>query len=131
MNEHLQEAYKKYKSHIYSASQRTIPFKLTFEQWYNIWQESGKWDHRGRGSGKYVMSRKNDKGAYEIGNVFIQSNARNVSDGRKGIRLPNQIEKLAEINKGKKQSSEHIRKRIESRIKTVYKNKQGIIHEQI
>jgi hypothetical protein len=49
-----------------------IEFRLTFEEWYDIWIKSGHWDNRGRKQGQYVMSRKNDIGNYEIGNVFIQ-----------------------------------------------------------
>jgi hypothetical protein len=32
-----------------TSRKRGIEFKLTLWQWWSIWQESGKWDERGRG----------------------------------------------------------------------------------
>jgi hypothetical protein len=48
-----------------------IEMRLTFEQWAHIWQQSGKWEQRGRRRGQYVMARHNDRGHYELGNVSI------------------------------------------------------------
>lgn len=62
-----------------SAKQRRIPWRLTLPQWWAVWQESGKWDQRGRGKGKYCMSRKGDLGAYEVGNVEIVTHSENSS----------------------------------------------------
>lgn len=66
-----------FKNHVRNAAARGIAFKLTFPQWFAIWQTSGKLDQRGRGKGKYVMSRIKDDGCYEIGNVHIQSAVEN------------------------------------------------------
>lgn len=55
-----------------SASIRGIEWNLDFATWFSIWQTSGKLHLRGRGKGKYVMSRIKDDGAYELGNVHIQ-----------------------------------------------------------
>lgn len=54
-----------------------IEFKLSFEEWWTIWEESGHWQERGRCVGQYCMSRFNDIGHYEIGNVFIQLKCEN------------------------------------------------------
>lgn len=62
----------KYSCQKSKAKHRGIDFLLTFDQWWSIWEQSGKWDFRGARKGQYVMSRKNDTGAYEVGNVFIQ-----------------------------------------------------------
>jgi len=67
---------QKYYNHKSSARQRGIKFNLTYDQWLNIWLISGKIKQRGF----YCMSRIKDKGAYEIGNVFIQTNAQNSLD---------------------------------------------------
>lgn len=67
-----------------SSRDRGILFHLTFEEWCNIWEQSGHWDERGRGTGKYCMSRYGDIGAYEIGNVFIQLNKDNSSQAMTG-----------------------------------------------
>lgn len=67
-----------------NANTRGVPFLLTFDQWKAIWVESGKFEQRGRGSDKFCMCRNNDTGAYEVGNVFIDTNHRNISDGNLG-----------------------------------------------
>lgn len=61
-----------------NAHDRGIEFKLTRQEWWDVWQLSGKWEQRGRGSGGYVMCRKADEGAYEVGNVYIDTNAENM-----------------------------------------------------
>ncbi len=61
----------KFKQQKASANARGIDWKLNFAEWWEIWTESGKWLQRGRGHGKYVMSRFGDSGAYAIGNVAI------------------------------------------------------------
>jgi hypothetical protein len=48
---------------------RGIEFKLTFEEWFCWWMDTGHYMERGREVGKYVMARKGDKGAYELGNI--------------------------------------------------------------
>ena len=74
---------KKYKEHRWSVKNRVdaqgnpIEFKLTFEQWKDIWINSGFWHLRGNKKGQYCMSRYNDIGHYEVGNVYIQPNAEN------------------------------------------------------
>lgn len=55
-----------------NAAYRGIEWKLDFKYWFSIWQASGKLHLRGRGHGKYVMSRIRDDGPYELGNVHIQ-----------------------------------------------------------
>ena len=53
------------------AKRRAIPFLLTFEQWLEVWTQSGHWHERGRKRGQYVMARPGDQGPYELGNVEI------------------------------------------------------------
>ena len=60
-----------YAAHKANAKYRGIPFLLTYDQWLEIWLQSGKWDQRGARRGQYVMARPGDKGAYEVGNVVI------------------------------------------------------------
>lgn len=52
---------------------RGYEWKLTFAQWWAVWEESGKWAERGRGEGGYWLVRKNNAGAYEDGNVEVKS----------------------------------------------------------
>jgi hypothetical protein len=60
---------RKYLVHRTNAKMRGIEFKLTFEEWFCWWMATGHYAERGREVGKYVMSRKGDKGAYELGNI--------------------------------------------------------------
>lgn len=53
-----------------NAKARGIAWELSLWQWWTIWQESGRWDDRGRGHG-YVMCRKGDEGPYSVDNVII------------------------------------------------------------
>lgn len=55
-----------------SARNRGIKWDLDFSTWFAIWQASGKLHLRGKGKGKYVMSRIKDDGPYVVGNVHIQ-----------------------------------------------------------
>lgn len=56
-----------------NAKIRAIPWKLTFIQWWTIWERSGKYQERGRAKESYVMSRIKDSGGYEFGNVCIKT----------------------------------------------------------
>jgi len=65
-----------------------IQWKLSFDEWIKLWEESGHWDQRGVGSGKYCMSRKNDIGHYEVSNVEIKTQSENMKEGQLGIKRP-------------------------------------------
>lgn len=77
-----------YTTHKNNAIRRGVGFNLTLWQWWTIWQDSGHWDSRGRSSGEYVMCRKGDQGAYEVGNVFIALCSRNSSEANRKHPLP-------------------------------------------
>lgn len=62
-----------------NAKIRDIPWDLNFWQWWTIWQESGKWNERGRSKDAYVMSRFRDAGSYAPGNVYIGTLSENSS----------------------------------------------------
>jgi NUMOD3 motif len=100
-----------YQSQKGRAKKRGIPFLLTEAQWQQIWDESGKWHLRGRGKGKYCMSRFFDRGAYEIGNVRIVLNKTNTRLGTLGRKhSPEQLAKMSAAHKGRKLSPEHVAK---------------------
>lgn len=61
-----------YIEHKRNARIRGIEWLLTFAEWLSIWKASGKLHLRGRGKGRYVMSRVCDDGPYAVGNVHIQ-----------------------------------------------------------
>jgi hypothetical protein len=60
---------RRYKVHRTNAGLRGIEFKLTFDEWFSWWKATGHYHERGREVGKYVMGRKGDQGAYELGNI--------------------------------------------------------------
>lgn len=64
-----------------NANKRQIGWDLTFWQWWEIWQASGRWEQRGRGQG-YVMCRKRDAGPYAADNVFIATAIENTASSK-------------------------------------------------
>ena len=74
-------ARKAYNEQKCSARNRGLEFGLTMRQWWDIWQQSGHWNERGRGSG-YCMSRVGDRGGYTFGNVYITTCRENVQEFR-------------------------------------------------
>lgn len=56
-----------------NAARRGIGWHLSLGDFWRIWQESGRWQERGRGKGKYCLARYADRGDYTIGNVWVCS----------------------------------------------------------
>jgi hypothetical protein len=52
-----------------------------------IWNESGKWDERGLGVGKYCMARRMDSGGYSKDNVYITTCDDNVRDYQARLKV--------------------------------------------
>jgi hypothetical protein len=70
----------KYRVHKRNALRGSAAgFNMTFPEWWKVWQDSGKWELRGRGKG-YCMGRFGDTGPYEVGNVYITTIGKNFSD---------------------------------------------------
>jgi hypothetical protein len=61
-----------YRQQRENSRRRAIAWEITLAQWWSLWVASGKWEQRGRGKGRYVMSRIKDEGGYQVGNVHIQ-----------------------------------------------------------
>lgn len=57
-----------------------IEFLLTFEEWHKVWKDSGHFGEWGRTSGSYCLSRYDDVGNYEVGNVFVQLHSENTAE---------------------------------------------------
>lgn len=66
------------------AKGRLIPFLLTYEEFAQIWNDSGHAHERGPRKGQYVMARRGDVGPYAVGNVSIILATQNASEGRRG-----------------------------------------------
>ena len=69
------------------AKGRGIPFLLSFEEWKKIWDDSGRFNQRGKKTGKYCMARFGDKGAYEVSNVEIILVEHNIRDRNENIHV--------------------------------------------
>lgn len=69
----------KYRQHQKNAKRRGVPFEITFDQWWAVWEASGKWSLRGLKRGTWVMGRHNDQGPYAIGNVEIIKRSSNTA----------------------------------------------------
>lgn len=50
---------------------RDLKWELTLQQWWDLWQKSGKWDQCGTKRGQYVMARIDKNKPYKVGNVKI------------------------------------------------------------
>jgi len=71
--------FHKFKNQKNSARHRLIEWRLTFKEWWELWQESGHWHERGPGK-SYCMARYGDSGAYAVENVYICTVGENFSD---------------------------------------------------
>jgi hypothetical protein len=80
--------WRKYKWQLNRAKDRGVPFLLSFEEWCDIWQSSGKWEQRGRLRGQYVMARFGDTGPYERSNVKICLVGENVAESNRDMDHP-------------------------------------------
>lgn len=67
----MREVRRKFLNHRGQAKQRGIEFKMTFDEWWEIWRPH--WHNRGNKVGQFGMCRTMDKGAYEVGNVRIDT----------------------------------------------------------
>lgn len=68
----------KYHLHKTNAAGRGIEFKLTFEEWWSVWEPH--WQENIHGI--KCMCRTGDKGAYELGNVRIDTWGNNYREAR-------------------------------------------------
>jgi len=75
----MEKPTRAYASQKRNANMRGIPWDLTLWQWWTIWQQSGKWEERGRRGDAFVMCRKNDMGPYSPENVYIATLRHNSS----------------------------------------------------
>lgn len=86
INHELRHQWRAFKQHQGNAALRNVEWALSFDEWWAIWRESGKWDKRGAKIGQYCMSRVGDTGPYAIGNVFINLASENVGSAHRGKR---------------------------------------------
>ena len=71
----VRSAYLKQKR---TASARGIDWQFDLLAWWKVWEESGKFDQRGRSG--YCMGRFGDVGPYAPSNVYICTTSQNIHD---------------------------------------------------
>lgn len=86
-----------YSVHKHNAKMRGVEFLLTFDEWWGLWEKSGRWKHRGNRKGCYVMSRYQDEGPYAIGNVFIATFSSNVCDRNRSVVVKRHTRKTTTV----------------------------------
>ena len=57
-----------------------MEWDITFPEWLEVWESSGKLEARGRGNDLYVMARMGDVGPYSPSNVYIATGFENRQD---------------------------------------------------
>lgn len=86
-----------------------VRFRLTKDEWWDIWQKSGHYHERGCRKGQYVMSRYNDLGDYVVGNVFIQTHSDNVREHLRHCPISAAShKKSADAQRGRKMTPEQL-----------------------
>lgn len=148
----MKEGYKGSPKHRYTeqkaASRKRVDklgspihWNLSFVEWMKVWEESEHWHERGTSKGQYVMSRIDDIGHYEMGNIVIKLSTDNVSEGQKCRKFypsmagekngmygrthsPEAIQKIRNSQLGRKHTPEQITKRITASVAARKKNKQ-------
>jgi hypothetical protein len=98
----------RWRYHRRHAKDRKIPFLLTFDQWLQIWIDSGHIHESGTRNHQYCMARYGDKGPYAVGNVRIVTVAQNHAENTKGKFKPGVKSYL--LVKNRKPTAERIAK---------------------
>jgi hypothetical protein len=84
-----------------NAGRRGIEWGFTFESWWKLWEESGKWVWRGRKAGCYCMARLGDSGPYAPFNCLIVPFERNCAAAAvtAGITAPENVPESCELSR--------------------------------
>jgi hypothetical protein len=122
----------RYTQQLCQARKRNVEWLFTFETWWKMWQDSGKWEQRGRKQGQYCMARKGDVGPYSVDNVEIITHIQNSIDankgrptGRKGTTMEEEygIERAKEIKDKLRKGSTGVKQNEATRLKKSLANK--------
>jgi len=81
----------KYIAHRKNARIRGIGWNFTFDEWMQVWLDSGVFHLRGSKRGQYVMARIGDTGPYSKENVTICLTSENISSAYSNKHIPGRI----------------------------------------
>ena len=122
----------RYTQQLCQARKRNVEWLFTFETWWKMWQDSGKWEQRGRKQGQYCMARKGDVGPYSVDNVDIITIIQNSIDankdrptGRKGTTMEEEygVERANEIKEKLRIGSTGVKQSAATRLQKSISNK--------
>lgn len=82
-----------------NSKKRNIPWQITFPEWWSVWQASGLYHLRGKGTG-YCMTRFGDVGPYSVSNVEIKTIGENFSEANTGIHRAASIPNVTHCKNG-------------------------------
>ena len=68
------------------AKVRKIQWDLTFDQWLEIWTNSGMLWNRGKGVGESMMCRRIEPSPYSVKNVYIGDGKTNQADMYRNLK---------------------------------------------
>ena len=84
----MRDIYKiRYRGDRDKARSRGVQFLLTFDEWRNVWDASGKWAQRGLAANQYRMVRIDKREPFAAGNVQIS-----MGTGAKRGKTPMRVE---------------------------------------
>ena len=86
-----------FKTQKLNATKRGIEWSLSLVEWVEIWKNSGHFNERGIGKGRYVMARIADQGGYSFDNVVIKTHEENSKEAREMDRARGTV-KMYEID---------------------------------
>lgn len=89
MERKCRATFEAYKAQEDRAKTRDIDWLFTYSSWCDVWEQSGKWDKRGKRSSQYCMGRIGDTGPYSPENVIIITNKENSASAEHGTPNPN------------------------------------------
>lgn len=91
----MQSDWEKFLTQRNNAKKRNIEWQLTFDEWITWWLNTGHYHERGRGKGKYLMSRYGDTGPYSLDNIFCNLHSQNIIEANtKKTKSPAHADKL-------------------------------------
>jgi hypothetical protein len=64
----------------HNSKLRGIEWNLSFGEWLDFWEKSGKLPYRGKTKGCYCMCRTDDTGPYSIDNIRIDTVKNNLRE---------------------------------------------------
>jgi hypothetical protein len=81
-------AYQKYLISKNQAGFRSEPWGLTFDQWWQLWEDSGHWQDRGKGSKSWCMIQQDTSLGWIPGNCTIVLRSDSLKTQRDRLREP-------------------------------------------